>query len=81
VLEALAGVQLGEENNYDLPRRIPMLWLTNNFAKVQELGNYHRWLLFLNPNEETSLGNPSGGLAIRGEVDLAQQLQRPLASR
>ena len=76
VLEALAAVQMGESRHHDIPKKIPMLWLTSDAGSVDGLASYSRWLCFTSSAEQNfPRSAPCPGLIITENKDLAQQLQ------
>ncbi|BAM54687.1 MULTISPECIES: DUF58 domain-containing protein [unclassified Synechocystis] len=78
VLEALAAVQMEESNQHELPRRIPLLWITGRADSVQDLASYSRWLYFAPPGASASPHSAlCAGLMVEVGKDLSQQLQRP----
>ncbi|WLT37874.1 hypothetical protein NON20_19745 [Synechocystis sp. B12] len=78
VLEALAAVQMEESNQHELPRRIPLLWITGRADSVQDLASYSRWLYFAPPGASASPHSAlCAGLTVEVGKDLSQQLQRP----
>lgn len=78
VLEALAGVQAGERANYDLPQRIPMVWITSGGDQLGALATYDRWIYFADDGDRLpTFDNLAKGLVINESDDLAQRLQMP----
>ncbi|AIE74292.1 MULTISPECIES: DUF58 domain-containing protein [unclassified Synechocystis] len=79
VLEALAAVQREEANQYEIPRKIPLLWITSRVRSLESLASYSRWLYFAPPGASSSPHSAlCAGLTVEDGKDLSQQLQRPL---
>ena len=81
VLEALAGVNAGEDVAFDLPR-VPLIWLSQNPGSLSSLPPGSRWVLWSAQEivgEEKTLGKYDfPGLEIRRDEPLELQLQRVL---
>ncbi|MBE9203403.1 DUF58 domain-containing protein [Synechocystis salina LEGE 06099] len=78
VLETLAAVQMEESNEHELPRRIPLLWITGRAESVEDVASYSRWLYFAPPGASSSPRSAlCAGLTVEDGKDLSQQLQRP----
>ncbi len=87
VLEALAEVQAGEDQNAGEWPDLPFVWLTCRPASLATLPANSRWLLWpgdqplatWQPQVRAALGKrPSSGLVIRPQESLQQQLQAPV---
>ncbi len=78
ILEALAGIQAGEQAQpHSLPS-YPLLWLTQNPASVQSLPSGSRWILWpgrLAAHSMIPKNLPDVGLLIHNEQPLQLQLQ------
>jgi uncharacterized protein (DUF58 family) len=82
VLEALAGVNVGEEGVKNIPH-IPLIWLTQNPLSLSQLPLGSRWLLWPpstgEEGEKTIAKRDFPGIEIRPDQPLEAQLQTPLS--
>jgi len=76
VLQALAGVQFGEDGTETLPD-VPLLWLTQNPTGLSTLPPGSRWLLWAREKLEQPTSN-SPGLLVQPDQPLQPQLQGAL---
>lgn len=76
VLEALAATYPREESLATLPENIPLIWLTQNSLRINDLPGGSRWALF--STAATPVNPNFSGLVINEEEPLQTELQKPL---
>ncbi|GBF78666.1 DUF58 domain-containing protein [Aphanothece sacrum] len=81
VLETLAEVEPEQETKDLVLPSLPIIWLTENRATLDNLPKGSRWLIFpeiSNPDVPLLVTSPGKGLIFNSEQPLQIQLQKPL---
>jgi hypothetical protein len=76
VLEALAATQPGEEDaTVGEPPFLPLIWLTQNSASLNQLPRGSRWVFWPSEGQKAPVNQDFSGLAIQPDKPLQLQLQ------